>query len=258
MADGYAGRRVGSSVHHLPAQRAALTYLQLSALISTDWSSQSGDRRARALPATAADDVQRAYCRALTERRPVVLCSRSTSRRSRRKPPTAPAGPGLTLPRQRATLADFPVPSDRLIGAGRLGLTQLANLERLGALIGALLATSAPATGLFTGLPYALGISGGFATPLAARLMPQADVVLVVGASLNQWTTKHELIGPEAKVAQIDIEASAISRHRRPSDRCSPASGRRDRQSKPGVRLTPHRLRGAPRTRTLYPCRRPV
>ena len=38
--------------------------------------------------------------------------------------------------------------------------------------MGALLATSAPANGLFAGLPYALGISGGFASPFAAELHP--------------------------------------------------------------------------------------
>jgi thiamine pyrophosphate-dependent acetolactate synthase large subunit-like protein len=54
--------------------------------------------------------------------------------------------------------------------------------ERLGARIGAILATCAPANGLFHGLPYALGISGGFASPFAATLLPQADVVLVFGA----------------------------------------------------------------------------
>ena len=87
-------------------------------------------------------------------------------------------------------------------------------LERLGELTGALLATSAPANGLFAGLSYALGISGGFASPFAAQLLPQADVVLVAGASVNHWTTRDgALIGPRAKLAQIDVEARAIGRN---------------------------------------------
>jgi thiamine pyrophosphate-dependent acetolactate synthase large subunit-like protein len=78
------------------------------------------------------------------------------------------------------------------------------------------LATSAPANGLFSGLPYALGISGGFASPFAAELMPQADVVLVVGASVNHWTTKHgAMIGSDAKVIQIDVDPRAIGRNMR-------------------------------------------
>ena len=84
--------------------------------------------------------------------------------------------------------------------------------------IGAIEATSAPANGLFAGLPYALGISGGFAAPFAADLLPQADLVLVFGASVNHWTTKHgALISPNAKVIQIDVEAKAIGRNR-PAD----------------------------------------
>jgi thiamine pyrophosphate-dependent acetolactate synthase large subunit-like protein len=83
-----------------------------------------------------------------------------------------------------------------IAGRGAVLADAAAELEKLAEMTGALLATSAPANGLFAGLPYALGISGGFATPLASRLLPQADVVLAVGASLNHWTTKHgELIG---------------------------------------------------------------
>ncbi len=92
------------------------------------------------------------------------------------------------------------------------------DLEQLGQRIGAILATSAPANGLFAGLPYALGISGGFASPFAADLLPQADLVLVFGASINHWTTKHgALISGDANLVQVDIDASAIGRNR-PAD----------------------------------------
>ena len=88
-------------------------------------------------------------------------------------------------------------------------------LERLGEQIGAILATSAPANGLFAGLPYALGISGGFASPFAAELLPQADAVLVVGASVNHWTTKHgAMINADAKLIQVDVDIRGIARNR--------------------------------------------
>jgi thiamine pyrophosphate-dependent acetolactate synthase large subunit-like protein len=90
-------------------------------------------------------------------------------------------------------------------------------LEQLGELTGAVLATSAMANGLFHGLPYGLGISGGFASPLAAELLGQADVILAFGASLNHWTTKHgRLISPEAKLIQVDVDQNAIGRNRTP------------------------------------------
>ena len=88
-------------------------------------------------------------------------------------------------------------------------------LEALGARAGALLATSANGHGLFAGNPWNLGISGGFAPPTAARLLREADVVLAVGASLNMWTTRHgELIGPDARVIQVDVDPDAIGAHR--------------------------------------------
>ena len=95
-----------------------------------------------------------------------------------------------------------------LAGAG-------APLRRLGERTGALLATSAVANGLFAGDPYDLGISGGFATPLAARLLGEADVVVAFGASLNQWTTGHgRLPAPGATVVQVDLDEEAIGAHR--------------------------------------------
>jgi thiamine pyrophosphate-dependent acetolactate synthase large subunit-like protein len=95
-----------------------------------------------------------------------------------------------------------------LAGAG-------APLRALAERAGALLATSAVANGLFAGDPFDLGISGGFATPLAARLLGEADVVIAFGAGLNQWTTGHgTLPAPGAGVAQVDLDAEAIGAHR--------------------------------------------
>ena len=72
------------------------------------------------------------------------------------------------------------------------------------------------AQGIFDGDPWALRIAGGFASPLAAELLPQADVVLAFGAALNHWTTRHgELIGPQARVVQVDVEPRAIGANRR-------------------------------------------
>jgi thiamine pyrophosphate-dependent acetolactate synthase large subunit-like protein len=81
-----------------------------------------------------------------------------------------------------------------------------------------MLATSAMANGLFEGDPYALGISGGFATPLAAELLADSDVIVSFGCGLNQWTTRHgALIAPGARIVQVDLEPDAIGAHR-PAD----------------------------------------
>ena len=88
-------------------------------------------------------------------------------------------------------------------------------LARLAAGCGALLATSAAAKGLFRGSPWDLDVSGGFATPLAAGLIRDADLVVGWGCALNMWTLRHgQLIGPDATVVQVDHERSALGAHR--------------------------------------------
>ena len=146
-----------------------------------------------------------------------------------------------------------------IAGRGAVLADAREDLEALGQQTGAILATSAPANGLFAGLPYALGISGGFASPFAAELLPQADAVLVVGASVNHWTTKHgALISDDATVIQIDSDARAIGRNY-PVDiavlgdaRASIASSARGaangagpRQQASGPRSSPSRSRAA-------------
>jgi acetolactate synthase-1/2/3 large subunit len=80
---------------------------------------------------------------------------------------------------------------------------------------GALLAVSAAAKGLFVGEPWYLDISGGFATPLAAELIGQADLVVGWGSTLNMWTTRHgRLLAPDAVLAQVDVDPGGLGRHR--------------------------------------------
>ncbi len=91
----------------------------------------------------------------------------------------------------------------------RTVLTQLADR------CGALLAVSAAAKGLFTGNPWYLDVSGGFASPLTAELISQSDLVVAWGSTLNMWTTRHgRLIGPDTKAVQVDLDASALGANR--------------------------------------------
>jgi acetolactate synthase-1/2/3 large subunit len=88
-------------------------------------------------------------------------------------------------------------------------------LVELGDACGALLATSAVAKGLFRDVPWALDVSGGFATPLAAELISEADLIVGWGCALNMWTTRHgKLIGPDATLVQVDIDPAALGVHR--------------------------------------------
>lgn len=99
--------------------------------------------------------------------------------------------------------------------AGRGARAHGPELRALGAATGALLATSAVAHGLFEGDPWSLGISGGFATPVAAELISGADLLVGWGCALNMWTMRHgDLIGAETTVVQVDSDSAALGAHR--------------------------------------------
>jgi thiamine pyrophosphate-dependent acetolactate synthase large subunit-like protein len=99
--------------------------------------------------------------------------------------------------------------------AGRGARGARGELLRLAERSGALLATSAVAKGLFHGEPWSLDVSGGFSSPLAVELIRGADLVVGWGCALNMWTMRQgSLIGADAVVAQVDLEAGALGLHR--------------------------------------------
>jgi thiamine pyrophosphate-dependent acetolactate synthase large subunit-like protein len=254
MADGYAratGRVGVVSVHQGPGLTNTMTGLAEAAKSRTPLLVLSGETPAAALTSnfridqhdlvesvgaiadrvhgarTAADDAARAYQRAIIERRPVVLMlpidiqPQPPVQTEPSQPPLPPIRPPEPAAQAISQAADLITQAQRpaiIAGRGAVIADAGGALERLGQTIGAVLATSAPANGLFSGLPYALGISGGFASPFAAKTLPQADVVLVFGASVNHWTTKHgAMIGAGARVIQIDTDPRGIGRNR-PTD----------------------------------------
>jgi acetolactate synthase I/II/III large subunit len=173
-------------------------------------------------PATAVADTARAYRTAERERRTVVLAMpldvQAASCGLAEIPPLPPLGPLAPSPQGVARLTHALTRSARPVfvaGRGARLAGARGDLERLADATGALLATSAAAKGLFHGSPWDLGVSGGFASPLAAELISNADLVVGWGASLNMWTMRHgRLIGPGAWVAQIDDDSTAIAAHR--------------------------------------------
>jgi thiamine pyrophosphate-dependent acetolactate synthase large subunit-like protein len=166
---------------------------------------------------SAAADVARAVRRAVTERRTVLLnlpldvqAADGELADMSLDAVTAPAPVGVEALAAAIARARRPV-----FVAGRGARHARVELERLADRCGALLATSAVAHGLFTGNPWSLGISGGFASPLAAELITDADLVVGWGCALNMWTMRHgALIGGHATVAQVDLDADALGRHR--------------------------------------------
>ncbi|QKW36081.1 thiamine pyrophosphate-binding protein [Actinomadura sp. NAK00032] len=185
-------------------------------------------------PQTALDDVARACRTAVAERRTVLLglpldvqgaeLPDGAGRRSGAPPagyrPRPSQVPPLPVPPPAAVarLADALRAARRPVFiAGRGARLSAAGepLAELAARCGALPATSAVARGLFAGDPFALDVSGGFATPAAAELIGGADLVVGWGCSLTMWTTRHgALIAPGATVVQVDLDARALGAHR--------------------------------------------
>ncbi|WP_151483158.1 thiamine pyrophosphate-binding protein [Streptomyces albicerus] len=164
--------------------------------------------------ATARTDTLRALRRARGEQRPVALClphdlitaqvteevpAERLPERPRRK---AADATGTAAALEALAAAERPLVLGGL-GAWRSGAAKV--VTELGDRLGALYATSAMAGGLFAGNTWSLGVCGGFASPRAAELIGQADVVLAFGASLDQWTLADGgLLAPEAMLVQVD------------------------------------------------------
>jgi thiamine pyrophosphate-dependent acetolactate synthase large subunit-like protein len=89
--------------------------------------------------------------------------------------------------------------------------------EALGALAdatGALTASTALGRGIFPRSEYDLGVTGGFGAEKAMELVHDADVAVVFGASLNQFTMRFgDLCAPGTRVFQIDVSAAATHPH---------------------------------------------
>lgn len=251
MADAYArvtGNVAVCSVHQGPGLTNSLTGLTEAAKSRTPLLLVAGDTASVALganqdidqdglvasvgagverirgPRTAVSDITRAVWRAEIERRPFVVSIPIDLQQEQAAGDEVPAhcATPLAPPRPSETAVaevanQLEAARRPLIIAGRGAVLAAAGpaLAALGERIGALLATSAVGHGLFSGNPFSLGIAGGFASPLAERLIGEADIVLAFGASLNHWTTKHDRLLPaSASVVQCDIEAAAIGAKR--------------------------------------------
>ncbi|MDO9407702.1 thiamine pyrophosphate-binding protein [Patulibacter sp.] len=170
-------------------------------------------------PATAHRDVAAAFRRARVERRPIALNLPTDEQEEAAL--DEPCAPDRTPVPVRRTLPDLG-PALRAIAAaerpvviGGRGAVEAGAREELVALadhVGALLATSLPANGWFSGHPYAVGIAGGFASDLGLELIGDADCVVAFGAGLNHFTSRGGTLFPDATVVQVDLDDEAFGR----------------------------------------------
>ena len=171
-------------------------------------------------PASAYADTMRAIRTAIGGRRAVLLnlpldvANQEAEWPQEEFTSALPAAPAPSPLAVRAVIDAIDAAERPVIIAGRGAVLADArdSLGTLSALIGAPVATSAMGHGLFNGYAFSLGISGGFASPLAGEVIGASDLVLAFGARLTRWTTANgALIAPDATVVQVDLDESGFS-----------------------------------------------
>ncbi|AZU01434.1 thiamine pyrophosphate-binding protein [Brevibacterium linens] len=161
---------------------------------------------------------------ALTYRVPVVLaipCDVATLQIGEIPAVPGPSRPAPTAPTGEFTHAaldrlatDLAAAKRPLLLAGR-GAWLAGASDELGQLVeltGALSVTTALGRNLFPAAEHDLGVAGGFGAPAAMDRVREADVAVVFGASLNQFTMRFgDLFHPSTTVWQIDTDDRATN-----------------------------------------------
>lgn len=244
MADGYArttGRLGVATVTHGPGLTNTLTALVEATRARTPLLLIAGDTPAEARQnlqdidqhlvieasgaglhqvrsaSTIVEDVAIAIRRALDERRPVVLNLpvefewETVPYESTVYPtyhqPVSPNPDALDV--AVGVLASAKRP---LIVAGRGALDAREELLALAERLGAPVATTLLAKGLFAGSPLDLGVMGTLSTPRSAEIITEADLVVSFGAALNRYTTSHSGFVADTAIVQVDRDPAALGR----------------------------------------------
>jgi acetolactate synthase I/II/III large subunit len=92
-----------------------------------------------------------------------------------------------------------------LCGLGAAEAKAEPEVRKLAEYLGAPVATSLFAAGFCSQYPLYLGISGGLGSDFTVDTLAASDVMIVVGASLNEWTTHFgKILENGKKIIQID------------------------------------------------------
>jgi thiamine pyrophosphate-dependent acetolactate synthase large subunit-like protein len=175
-------------------------------------------------PATLGEDMATAFRRAEVERRPIVLNSPADFQWQEVEYRHVP----YFLSEHRAVVPESTeldnavgiIAAARgpivLAGRGACDARSKAALIRLAERIGAPLATTLKARGLFRGEPFDLGVFGTLSTDVAAETIGTADCVVAFGAGLNKYTAGHGAYLDGKRVIQINLEREEVGRTRVP------------------------------------------
>lgn len=174
-------------------------------------------------PATAYSDVLRALRLARTRGTPVGL-NMPTDVQEREwnawedetSLPDEPLARALPDPDRIAAVAEVLLDARRpviIAGRGAVEAGCADDLVSIGERIGALYATTLRGKGIFGSRDYHIGVAGGLGSNSALQLIGAADVVLVVGAAMNDFTAmRGQLLAPGCTVIHCDLDADRTAR----------------------------------------------
>ncbi|MEM9134431.1 MAG: thiamine pyrophosphate-binding protein [Actinomycetota bacterium] len=167
-------------------------------------------------PETVSRDVARAFYRAQVERRPIVLnmpadfmwegADHESCVLDVFTEPGSVAQ-GDVLDKAMGMIASARRP---LILAGGGAVEARDQLVRLADRLGAPLATTLKAKGLFNDHPYDIGILGTLSTPAAYELIARTDCIVCFGTSLHDFTTDRGNLMRDKRIVQIDVRPTAF------------------------------------------------
>lgn len=129
-------------------------------------------------------------------------------------PAPTPGPPGLDDGAAAERLTQLIAGSARpvlIAGRGAMGGRSTELLRTLAEHVGAGLATTLPAKGLFDGHHLDLGIAGGLAHPAAERVLRSADLVVGIGATMGRSTTQSMRLFADARVVTVVSDARGVA-----------------------------------------------
>ncbi len=173
-------------------------------------------------PETLPDDLATAFRRAHVERRPIVFNMPSDFQwhevEYRFVPVSLSEHRGVVPESSDLDNAVGIIAAARapvvLAGRGAADARSREELLRFARRIGAPVATTLKARGLFRGEPFDLGIFGTLATDAAAETLGAADCIIAFGAGLNKYTAGHGAYLDGKRVVQVNLERGEAGRTR--------------------------------------------
>lgn len=181
-------------------------------------------------PAKAQDAVRRAFWLARTTSRPVMVSAPNDVQLaeydgapvyipSTQLVDVAPRIPDPSRIHQAATIIEESKRVVVLVGRGARAADVGDQVLELTELTHGMVATTLQVKNwLRDRTPYYAGISGLYGTQTAHELLQEADCVIAVGASLNQFTTEHGYLYPAARIIQLDHAEQVVTGTGQPVD----------------------------------------